>query len=81
MINKKLTWEELHNSFRGEWVELIDYEWEWDKKFPIWVIVRHHSTDRDLLNDMIASGDEIDDAIVIYLGAASSSVACYEAAV
>lgn len=74
MEQERLDWIDLKTKFGDQWVEMIDFEWDWDKSFPAWAVIRHHSSDRDNLNRLIEVSGEIEGAVVIHLGATQSVV-------
>lgn len=59
----------IKESFGGEWVELVEFAWAWDRATPSWACIRHHAADRKDLLQKIARSGEVDDAIVLFVGA------------
>ena len=51
----RLPWKVVQDLYRGEWVELTDYRWEWDELHPRWVCIRHHSNSRQALIHKVKS--------------------------
>ena len=66
-MTKKLTWLEILESYKDEWVELVDYKWDLSEPTPAEGVVRVHSADRNKFNQMI-SEDPAADSAVIFAG-------------
>jgi len=61
--------------YEGEWVELVEAQWDWNKPNPTSARVRNHASDRaELMKKIQASGSH-PDAVVLYMGATRSVVA------
>ena len=66
-MSKKLTWQEIEERYRGEWVELIDYEWDLAEINPLAGVVRVHSKNRKEFDKLLLQ-DRPKDSAVIYIG-------------
>ena len=66
-MNKKLSWDEIKKEYDGEWVELIDFEWDETEPDPKAGVVRFHSKDRKEFHKLILDRPECEAAIV-YVG-------------
>ena len=64
----KLPWHNIKDFFKGQWVELIDCDWEPNKPFPRQAGVRHHAYDRNELLSMIKCSAPIEGSTILYLG-------------
>jgi hypothetical protein len=71
----RLSWSMIKESFAGEWVELVDCDWDWDRATPSRAQVRHYSSDRNELMRQIQCDGELEDAIVLYVGTAEAPLA------
>jgi len=60
--------------YPGEWVELVDVQWDWNKPTPRAARVRNHAQDRGDLMKKIQDSSVQPDAVVLYLGAAPGVV-------
>jgi hypothetical protein len=70
----RMSWNRIKELFEGEWVELIDFDWEWTSSFPRLARVRNHASDRAELMSLIEAQGSIENAVVLYVGAAASVV-------
>ena len=73
-MNKRLSWSRIKDFFQGEWVELVDFEWEWGKSNPRWAVVRYHASDRNQLMRKIQMSGERSDSIVLFIGPTESVI-------
>lgn len=73
-MNPTLSWHSIRDFFKGQWVELIDCEWDARKPFPKRARVRHHAWDRQELLAAIEESGEIDSSTIIYIGVIDSVV-------
>lgn len=71
--SRRLSWSQISEFFQGEWVELVDYKWDWKQPFPTLGRVRHHAVDRNDLLTQIRSAEAIEGSVVLYLGVSRSS--------
>ena len=72
-VSKKIGWSQLKDFFEGEWVELVDYEWNWKQPYPSWARIRHHAPDRAELLEFIRSDRSLAGSVVIFIGSAHST--------
>lgn len=80
LLSSKLPWSNIRNQFRGQWVELVDFDWDWDKHRPTTAAVRHHAADRGSLRSLINQTGSIENSVVMYMGAVDTVVSRSEAA-
>ena len=71
---ERLPWAILAQIHAGEWVELVDFAWRWEKPNPSWATVRHHSSDRRGLMEKIRADGEIQGAVVLFVGAIGATI-------
>jgi hypothetical protein len=64
----RLTWQEIKRSFRDQWIELNDVEWD-ESFLPISAVVANSGYSRTDL-----SKSKAEDSIVIFIGAAKGFV-------
>lgn len=76
-VHNKLSWDQIKNFFEGHWVELTDFEWEWEKAHPSKALVRHCSTDRNELMSLIKRDGESENSVVLFIGSAQSAVSSF----
>ena len=67
-MNQILSWHSIRDFFKGQWVELIDCDWEWSKPFPRKAAVRHHAWDRNELLALIEKSGALTESSIMYLG-------------
>lgn len=70
----RLTWSHIKEMYPGEWVELIDVQWDWQKPTPSSGQVRNHAADRSELMKMVQASGPHPEAVVLYVGAAPAVV-------
>jgi hypothetical protein len=66
-MSEKLTWEEIKKKHDGEWVELVDFEWDETEPDPQAGVVRFHSKDKKEFHRLILDRPDCESAIV-YVG-------------
>ena len=66
-MNKQLSWYQISQSYSGHWVELVDFEWDWDSAYPTKAKIRHASSDRASLMSKIKSDVEQENSVVIFV--------------
>jgi hypothetical protein len=64
----KIPWSRIQDAFEGEWVELVEYAWKPERLHPHAGRVRHHSSNRKELLEMIAASGRADNSIILYVG-------------
>ena len=70
----RMSWNRIKELFEGEWVELVDFDWEWTSSFPRLARVRNHASDRAELMSLIDVQGSLENSVVLYVGAAASVV-------
>lgn len=70
----RMSWNRIKELFAGEWVELVDYDWDWNSAFPRSARVRRHASDRNELMAQPATGASSDAPVVLFVGAAAAVV-------
>jgi hypothetical protein len=74
-MSSRLSWKLLKEAFAGEWVELIDYQWDWSAPHPRWARVEAHASDRgELLSHIQKRGGMTESSLILYIGATSSII-------
>ena len=68
LISKKFVWSQLKDFFEGEWVELVDYKWDWNQPCPAWARIRNHASDRMELLNQIREDGAVEGAVVLFIG-------------
>ena len=63
-MTNKLSWDEILATFRDEWVELIDYNWDLSEPNPSNGVVKTHSKNREDFNRMILEDPSVDSAVI-----------------
>jgi len=66
---RRYSWTEILQRFEGEWVELVEFDWDWRSPYPRWARVRHHSPSRTGLRKLIQASSHVEDSLTLYLGA------------
>ena len=66
----RLTWNQIKENFAGLWVELVDFEWQWESGFPKHAKVQNFAGSRRELLDKVSS----EDSVILFVGAAESLV-------
>lgn len=73
-MNKQLSWNQISQNYKGHWVELVDFEWDWNSAYPSRARIRNASSDRNLLMSKIRSQGEIENSVVIFVGTVRSVI-------
>lgn len=73
-MNGKLPWTQIRELFEGEWVELAEFDWGWNRNSPRWAKVRNHAQTRADLLRKIAASEPCPDALVMYVDSAQSFI-------
>ena len=66
-MSKKLTWEQIKELYKQEWVELVGYDWPDENPDPRAGIVRVHAKDRAEF-DRLAAIDAPSDSACVFVG-------------
>jgi hypothetical protein len=66
-MSEKLTWDEIKKKYDGEWVELVDFDWDETEADPQSGVVRVHSKDKKEFHQLILDRPDCEAAIV-YVG-------------
>jgi hypothetical protein len=74
-MTARLSWSHIKEMYEGEWVELVNVEWDWNKPTPSAGRVRHHASDRAELMKKIQGSAAEPEAVILYLGAPGSVIA------
>ena len=73
-VSIRQTWKELREIYLGQWVELVDFDWDWNTPHPTVAKVRNSSSDRTELVELIARTGSLDDSVILFIGGVASSV-------
>ena len=71
MKNSVLSWNDINEKYKGQWVELVAYEWNWNHSSPSFAKVRHASSDRASLMAKVQNSPAVEDSLVLYIGTIS----------
>lgn len=70
--SKPIAWSKIKNFFEGQWVELVDYKWDWNAAAPSCARIRHHAAHRSELLELIRRDDPVQGSVVLFIGAQHS---------
>ncbi len=70
----KMSWSKIKQLFEGEWVELVELDWDWSSPFPRTARVKNHAPDRSELLELMGAEDQSANSVVLFVGAASAVV-------
>lgn len=73
-LHQKLPWAQIQELFEDQWVELVEYDWDWSQAFPSHARVRNFSNDRIDLMVKIQKAGEVPESVVLFLGATTRSI-------
>ena len=71
MPTTELTWEEISQQFKQEWVLLDNYDWPDEDEYPKRGIVTVHAPDRVEFDRLLALRDARFDSAIIFVGGPS----------
>lgn len=63
-MEQKLSWEQIAQQYKGQWVELVDYEWQDGEPYPTAGAVRVHDADRKQFYRQANQNRPLDSAIL-----------------
>jgi hypothetical protein len=63
-MSKKLSWNEIQKQYDGEWIELVDYDWDETEPDPEAGVVRVHSKNRKEFEDLVRKAPPEDSALL-----------------
>ena len=66
-MQEKLTWEEIRSTYKDEWVELVNFEWNESEANPSCGVVYRHSKERKELHTLFMR-DPIDNSAIVFTG-------------
>ncbi len=64
---EKLTWNEIKQKYDGEWVQLVDYDWDDSEPYPSAGVVSVHAPTRKQF-DQLSKESSAYDAARVYVG-------------
>lgn len=64
----RLPWGKIREAFAGQWVELVDVDWDWRSPHPRRARVRNFADDRPALIEGVRASHAIADGVVLYIG-------------
>lgn len=70
-MGEPFDWTAIKKKFQGQWVELVDLEWDWNSPHPKKARVRHNASQRTRLMSKVNGSDQVEDSVILYLGASS----------
>ncbi len=71
---KRVPWKKLRSEFQGEWIELVEFNWEWGQAEPSWATVRHHASDRRELMVKVDRSGARPDSVILFVGYSESAI-------
>ena len=66
-MSEHLTWQTIQERFNGEWIQLVDYEWEEHEADPRMGVVRLHSKDEKEFHRMLKA-NPVAESAVLFVG-------------
>lgn len=72
--SSSMSWSQIKKDFNGQWVEMTDFEWDWDSAHPSWAKIRNHASDRNELIAQIEFVGKKDGAVILFIGQANTFV-------
>ncbi len=66
-LSLRLTWSQIVEMFDGEWVELVDFNWDWKDAHPRLATVRHHAPDRRALMESVRNAPTDQVTAILYI--------------
>jgi hypothetical protein len=79
-MNTRYSWSQIKKEFSGKWVELTDFEWDWNSAHPSWARVRNHASDRSELIALIEFTGKKDGAVILYVGQGHNTFVSHDSA-
>ncbi len=73
-MEEKLTWDQITDRYRDEWVELVNYDWDETEPYPASGVVRCHSSSRKGLS-VLMKEDSIKHSAIVFTGQLTPSFA------
>jgi hypothetical protein len=80
LLPARLPWTKIRDLYSNEWIELVDYRWDWNRHSPLWGVVRNHASSKPELLKRIQVTGETSRSIIMYIGATNPLVADLPAA-
>lgn len=72
-MNKKISWNEIKNDFAGQWVELVDCDWDWKDAHPRSARILNSSDNRKKL---ITKDSK--DSVILYVSGGNTLIGAYK---
>lgn len=66
-MTEKLTWDEIKQRYDGEWVQLIEHEWDKTEPDPQSGVVRVHSKDAKEFHRLVKQ-DPVKRSAILFVG-------------
>jgi hypothetical protein len=66
-MTEKLTWAEIKQRYDGQWVQLVDYDWDDSEPYPSSGIVTVHAPTRKEFDQLTKQSSDYD-AARLYVG-------------
>lgn len=79
-MSKRLTWKQIKQEFRGQWVELVECDWDWGQPCPRAAVVRHSAANRSDLVAEIENADSCEGSMILFIGHAQRAMQPIEVA-
>jgi hypothetical protein len=76
-MKKRLSWKEISETYSGQWVELVDCDWEWNEPHPSFAKVVTASSNRSIIMSEMRQrskklGTRKLQSVIIHVGATKS---------
>ena len=71
VMSKRLSWSEIKDTFKNQWVELVDCDWDPCSHHPESACVRNAAPRHNALVSKVARSGKLSDSAILYLGAIS----------
>lgn len=69
-MRQRLSWNQVKKLYEGQWVELVDFEWDWNNAYPRWACVGLSADSREELLSLSTN----DESLILFIGAAECMV-------
>ena len=70
-MSKRLSWSEIKDSFKNQWVELVDCDWDPDRHHPESACVRNSAPQHHTLVSRVSRRERLAGSAILFLGQTS----------
>jgi len=67
-MNQKLSWDQIKQTYRDEWVELVDFDWDETDPYPSSGVVNAHHKDKKELRKILRDKERPTEAALLFTG-------------